>query len=259
MSTDTFAAPENFAAELVRRGLPVEYAERAAAECADHYRDLVDELLASGLDESAAQAQARARLGDARALVRKMARDYQRRYWCGRWPLLSFSLTPLPLATGAWIVAGFFSVQTYECVGGIGQWFGMSAPAPATIATIKLILLGGSTAVLAPLLLTLLFCRLARRAGCDRRWALLSVAQIAFLASLLCFHLDCANGRLFFEPALLRDLFFAETLTGFLRSYFVQPSQALQLALPLVAFAIFRWVERRQQQEFVGSRLTKTA
>jgi hypothetical protein len=125
----------------------------------------------------------------------------------------------------------------------------MSSPSSATIALLKLILLGGATAVFAPLMLTALFFWLARRAGCDRRWALLSVAQIAFLASLLCFHRDSANGRLFFEPAMFAQLFYATTLSEFLRSYFVQPSQALQIAIPLAAFVMFASIERRQRQD----------
>ena len=49
MNTDTPAPLEDIAADLVRRGLPVDYAQRAAAEFADHHRDLVDELQRSGL------------------------------------------------------------------------------------------------------------------------------------------------------------------------------------------------------------------
>ena len=58
MNTLTPAPPENIATDLVRRGLPVDYAQRATAELADHHRDLVAELRAVGLDETAASTEA---------------------------------------------------------------------------------------------------------------------------------------------------------------------------------------------------------
>ena len=45
MNNVTPAVPEHLAAELVRRGLPVEFAQRAASNSHDHRRDLVSELL----------------------------------------------------------------------------------------------------------------------------------------------------------------------------------------------------------------------
>ena len=84
--------------DLIRRGLPADYATRAAAEFSDHHRDLVEELQASGLSESQATTEASHRLGDSRTLVKKTVREYQRRFWCGRWPLLMFLFGPIPVA-----------------------------------------------------------------------------------------------------------------------------------------------------------------
>jgi hypothetical protein len=241
-------ALDGFIAQLTRRGLPIEYAERAGAELADHYGDLVTEQRAAGLDEPAAAAEATRRLGDSRMLVRKTVREYQRRYWCGRWPLISFVLAPIPAFICAWFVASLVSFQTYKVLGCAGEWLGMAAPAPATIGILKLILLGGSTAVAAPLALTFLYCRLARRAGCGRPWAALSVVQIAFLAGLLNFGVDYQRGILFFEPTGLRGIFFAPTFTAFLQSCSVQPLQAVQFAIPLAAFGLLVWHERHEQR-----------
>jgi hypothetical protein len=102
MNTVTPAAPEDFAAELVRRGLPVEYARRAASEIGDHHRDLVSELRAVGKDDSIAEYEAARRLGDTRTLIKKTVREYQRRHWCGRWPLLTFLFGPVVLLLAAW-------------------------------------------------------------------------------------------------------------------------------------------------------------
>jgi len=248
MNTVTSAVPETFAAELVRRGLPVDYAERAGTELADHFGDLAAELVASGLDEAAASQEAARRLGPQRMLVKKTVRAYQRRHWCGRWPLVSFVLAPIPAFICAWFVASLVSIQTYKVFGRAGEWLGIAAPAPATIGVLKLILLGGSTAVVAPLALTFLYCRRARRAGCGSQWAALSVLQIAFLAGLLSFGVDYQRGILFFEPTGLRGIVLAPTFTAFLQSCSIQPSQAVQFAMPLAAFGFLVWRERQRQQ-----------
>ena len=88
---------DGFQTELVRRGLPADYASGAAAELADHHRDVVEELRATGLDDSAAETEAAQRLGDRRLLVKKAVREFQRRHWCGRWPLLTFFIGPVVL------------------------------------------------------------------------------------------------------------------------------------------------------------------
>ena len=71
--------------ELIRRGLPAAYAERAVAELVDHRQDLLEELKATGISESQADTETVERLGSPRMLVKKTVREYQRRYWCGRW------------------------------------------------------------------------------------------------------------------------------------------------------------------------------
>ena len=219
----------------------------------DHFGDLVTEQRAAGLDEPAAVAEAARRLGDSRMLVRKTVREYQRRYWCGRWPLVSFALAPVPAFICAWFVASLASIQTYNVLGSAGKWLGMAAPAPATIGILKLILLGGATAVVAPLALTFLYCRLARRAGCGRPWAAPSVFQIAFLAGLLNFGVDYQRGMLFFEPTGLRGIVLAPTFTAFLQSCSLHPSQAVQFAMPLAAFGFLVWYERQVQKKAAAS------
>jgi hypothetical protein len=89
--------------QLVRRGLRVEYARRASEEIADHHGDLIEELCHSGLSESDATTEATRRLGDTRTLIKKTVREYQRRYWCGRWPLVTFLFGPIVLLFGAWL------------------------------------------------------------------------------------------------------------------------------------------------------------
>jgi hypothetical protein len=98
----TSNSPPDLVSQLIRRGLPVEYAQRAAAEIADHHRDLIDELQAAGISQSQAASEASHRLGDQRTLIKKTVREYQRRHWCGRWPLLTFLIAPIPFTTLTW-------------------------------------------------------------------------------------------------------------------------------------------------------------
>lgn len=81
-------------AELVRRGLPAGYARRTAEEIEDHRADLL-------VDLSSAE-EADERLGDLGVLARSIARDYRRRSWFGRWPVLSFAVLPPLLLAASW-------------------------------------------------------------------------------------------------------------------------------------------------------------
>jgi hypothetical protein len=60
MNTSTLELLDGIAAELIRRGLPADYAERAALELAEHHRDLVDELRNAGWTDTHAVLEARA-------------------------------------------------------------------------------------------------------------------------------------------------------------------------------------------------------
>jgi len=113
MHTNTPAALDGIAVELVRRGLPAEYAERAAAELADHHGDLVEELRPAGMSDSQAATEASLRLGDTRTLIRNTVREYQRRHWCGRWPLLTFLFGPVLLMLAAWAASGLLVFGTF--------------------------------------------------------------------------------------------------------------------------------------------------
>jgi hypothetical protein len=110
-----------FIGELVRRGLPLDYAQRAAVELADHQQDLSEELQATGLDEVTATAQAAGRLGSTKSLLKQTVRGYQRRHWCGRWPLLTFFLGPLALLLASWIatclVVALVSIVALNVIG----------------------------------------------------------------------------------------------------------------------------------------------
>lgn len=88
---------ESIREQLICRGLPLDYVEHSVAELIDHHSDITQELCCKGLTLEEAKGRATERLGDSRTLATRIVRDYQRRTWCGRWPLVSFALAPLPL------------------------------------------------------------------------------------------------------------------------------------------------------------------
>jgi hypothetical protein len=170
----------------VRRGLPIEYAQRAAAEIADHHRDLIDELQATGMSTPQAEMEATRRLGDARNLVKQTVREYQRRRWCARWPLLTFLIAPLPLLILSWtatalLVMGVFwpfiklgLVQTDQHDGIIStaEW----------IAD-RLVVAWFLFAV--PAMLVVVFARIARRAALSWQWVVLATCILAFSTGMI--------------------------------------------------------------------------
>lgn len=98
-------------AELVRRGLPADYARRTAEELDDHRADLLADLHAAGAEN--AEAIADEQLGETRKLAKRIASDYQRRSWFGRWPLTSFLLAPPLVLCAVWCacVLGIFAIS----------------------------------------------------------------------------------------------------------------------------------------------------
>src|SRR4051812_19847557 len=119
-SMNTPESLSDMVSDLIRRGLPVDYSERAAAEFTDHYRDLVEELQASGWSESQASVEASQRLGDPRTLAKKTVREYQRRYLCARWPLITFIVAPIPTILAAWLATGYSILGVIKVLGLLG-------------------------------------------------------------------------------------------------------------------------------------------
>jgi len=234
---------DEMAAGLANRGLPIEYAERTAAELSDHHRDLVEELTTAGMDEPAAQAEASSRLGDQKTLVKKAVRQYQRRHWCGRWPLLTFLFGPVVLLAIVW----FVTLLSVVGIGMLREAIGIEPMPPlGTVSTEKYIvcMLYKTWAVfLAPTALIYFLAKLASRAALGGQWTLLTATVLATLVGTLRLGFNQA-GDAFFAGFPLLPLFsysFSELLTWYASDF----SQMCQFLLPLVVAGIFLW--RAQQ------------
>lgn len=86
--------------ELIRRGLPADYARRTAEELDDHRADLLNDLRANNAADP--NTIANERLGETRQLAKKIARNYRRRTWLGRWPLVNFVVLPPVVLVAMW-------------------------------------------------------------------------------------------------------------------------------------------------------------
>jgi hypothetical protein len=218
-------SPAGLAHALVRHGLPVDYAQRAAAEITDHHRDLVDELQAAGMSQSQAATEATHRLGDPRALVKKTVREYQRRYWCARWPVLSFVVAPpLACAVARWLV-GAAVILSF-------RFFGIYRS--AEIGNVYLRLGAGYTLGImmfhvAPVFVAIGFVHWARRAACSMVWIVASGIGVGLFAALQVWFVD--------------EQQFGFTLAAHnpMRWYVLNPWQWFQFALPLAAGLGFHW------------------
>ena len=171
---------DGFQAELVRRGLPVEYSSGAATELADHHSDLVEELRANGFDASTAKNEAANRLGDRRQLVKKSVREFQRRHWCGRWPLLSFLIGPLVLLIATWTA----TILVLVAIGGVLKAAGVNPDfQDGTTNTTKYVFslfLIVWFVFLMPAVVILFLSRRARFSGLSRWWVVLAASVLAF-------------------------------------------------------------------------------
>ena len=234
MNALTPAVLDHIAVDLVCRGLPVDYAQRAAAELADHYRDLVAEFRATGMDEPAADEEANRRLGDTRTLVKKTVREYQRRFWCGRWPLMTFLLGPLPAMCLVSLAIALVLAGIATAGDAIGIRLG---PPDGKTSITELFCIEGIWCLLfalPPMLVAVVFLLLARRSGCGLAWGGIAGIEVAILSGLTHFNVDYQHGRLQMGWPLEMP-----TISGWLNWYFSSSwRHLLQFSLPLATCAI---------------------
>jgi hypothetical protein len=170
-----------FTNELVRRGLPMEYSRRAAEELADHQHDILEELQVAGMDEASAIATASERLGDSKSLLKKTVREFQRRHWCGRWPVMTFALGPMALLFVAWVGSSFFLVG----IGKLCEALGMQMPNSSHelgslgLAILYFVVIWFLLAI--PAAVVLFLSRLAMRSGVNLAWLVISSALLALM------------------------------------------------------------------------------
>ena len=184
--------------ELIRRGLPVEYAQRAASEFADHYRDLAEELQATGLSESQASTEASRRLGDPRSLAKKTVREYQRRYWCARWPLITFLLAPIPTVIIGWLATAYSILGVIKVLGLLGCAEVNEHTSDITSPAVRTLLFAfvAWSLLAIPAIVTFGFARLAKRSALHWRWVAITACIVGISVGTVRFE-RVADGKNF--------------------------------------------------------------
>src|SRR5262249_24026769 len=148
--------------ELSRRDLPREYLERVVREIADHQQDIQEEL---GPSDSTR------RLGDMRRLADALVAGFRARTFCGRHPLLTFVLAPIPVSIVAWTATGVACAW----LGSVGLPMSDQKPIAAwPVFSVWCLLSLYYFQMFAPFaLVSAGMCRLAYRTGRGKRLALL--------------------------------------------------------------------------------------
>jgi hypothetical protein len=260
---------ENLAAGLAQRGLPLEYAERTAAELSDHHRDLVAELTTTaGMDEPAAQAEASSRLGDQKTLIKKSVREYQRRHWCGRWPLLTVLIGPIALLAVVWVGSGLLCYY-------IGELFDQGTRTPLITTTAQYVAgMAGKVwfVFLTPAAVVYFLARRASSAALSWRWTVLTACILGMIVgSMKCGLVDTRlqpnpmtdmetgqpiEGNVFVVAVPMPQLY--SSFKTLFTWYSSDISLICQLLLPLVVAGIFLWrtqllAQRNQRNQLLGT------
>jgi hypothetical protein len=237
---------EMLRADLVRRGLPTDYARRAVQELADHHAD----LLANGPTREDGSDVAWRSLGNAKHLADNLVREYRAQTLIGRHPWITFVLAPAPVALVWWtatLLLGWMFV------------FGVVAPAldfaeGETVAQMDLrfvwtlVTFHYASLAAPPAIAAWWFSRLARRSGLGVRWITAACALIALVALVVVSDLrlpyESHQGRLIFGLALpLPEAWIPRPFTGFLSlGDLVHPATRLwQMVGPLAVMLCALW------------------
>jgi hypothetical protein len=233
MNMSTYEPLDGIVVELIRRGLPAEYAQRAVDELADHHRDLLEELQAAGWTDSHAKQEASRRLGEPHKLAQKTIREYQRRYWCGRWPLITFLLGPIPAYLSVLVLSGVMLACVFWILGIDDEY--------RTTTPIDYVWAYGAKfwiTLVAPLFVVAGYVWLAQRTALGRLWQCIAAGvlavQVGFMQCSFQFPTVDHPQRRFtvgyhfwFVPECWN--------TSLLRFFWNNPWQIVQFTLPLAA------------------------
>ncbi len=183
--------------ELRRRGLPRAYVERFLSELDDHYADLVEERSTSmgaarklqTIEDN--QNELQQRLGEPAQLAVFAAEQYRARSFWGRHRVLTFIISPLPLAGVLWIAVATGIVWTgmgivYACE----HWLGIAQDTwqpqdhlwgqAAMMVFVSWLII-----VFPPLTVAALLCRTARRNAVSWRWPIVACTLLALVLGFL--------------------------------------------------------------------------
>ncbi len=232
-------------AELVRRGLPADYARRTAQELDDHRADLLADLRADGDTDPVSIADER--LGETRKLAKRIASDYQRRSWFGRWPLVSFLLAPPLVLCAVWYacVLGIFAISA------VAHWFG-GPGMPAEYTTGRNIEAAWGFyyfsvtvfSFLIPCLVAYWYSRFALTAAQSRAYLLMACLSFGLMDGLV-YHQVWINPDYANRAANGFGVYFGDAAA--MSQFFSRPIQLAQLLAPVLVGVALLWRDNRRR------------
>jgi hypothetical protein len=227
--------PERLQEELRKRGLPPGYAARLAEELTDHFTDIQKESRSMDARSSAEETVGRPEL-----LAAVAGREFRRRTFAGRHPVLTFVLGPIPIVLVAFLAPLIACIGCCWLIGTIrGEDMVPGRPiyGEAVLSFVLTYLLRLTPFALS----TWLFVRLARRA---RRpaWGVIACAIVAVFASIFHVLISPATGA---EPGKLMIGF------DFGNQLAVWPEKGVQAAIPL-AFALWMCWRMRSSMDLTA-------
>jgi hypothetical protein len=214
---------DNLQRQLIGRNLPSKYVQRFLEEAADHLEDLMEETMEK-TDFSA-------RMGESEHVAEAAVAEYRRRGFLGRHPaaaFLTFAVSPL-LAFLVLMFAALIALVSAS------QWIGLIDNDGLHLGAAGRVVIACAlplTVIALPaMLLSFLYCRLARRTAIGTRWMLASCGALVVISSATYCQLTyagmSAHGCLF---------------------VFFGAKNAMQIAQFAIAAAFSWWLIRRSGQ-----------
>ncbi len=242
--------------ELIRHGLPTEYALRTAHELHDHRADLLAELRSANVPD--VEAIVNERIGETRVLAKQIALDYRRRTWLGRWPLVGIAVASLPLLLVGWIVSFGLVYVSGLLVAEVGTACGFGRPSTMVQAVLAYsLLLYFFTAV--PTAITFLWGRIALRTTNNRMYPLAICLMIALIAGSCWTDFKVSEtpgeGQLAITSpltALVLNQWMDQAAHPYIAFSYFGAREALQLLGPMVVGGWLILIETRRRRHALG-------
>jgi hypothetical protein len=232
---------------LAQSNLPPTYIWRFMEELSDHFQDITEETMST-------EANVLSRLGDPNQLAEAAIDSYRRHSFLGRHPTAAFvvfaisPLVSLIILSGLCMAGMWFSdealkwmgVNTEQCLRSLKRF----DPAATVIMPYLMSLL---IVVIPSILVSIFYCRFAKRLGIGRKWIIVSCVVLAATALM-----PICSAELSDVPGKSRLMvgawnpFRIEYLLGTLVHCFCNPRQMLQFIVPL---AIGVWYIRRKRDQ----------
>jgi hypothetical protein len=171
---------EDLRRRLIRHGLPGSYVQRFMEEVEDHLEDLKEKTMGS-------ESEAHARLGQSEQVAEAAAVAYRRRSFLGRHPLAALLVFAVSPVISLFVLTSLTFAGLMLALVAAGKRLGLIVDngvqlGPAVRATLPYALT--LAAVVVPsMILSLLYCGLARRTAVGRKWMLLPCAVLAVIAA----------------------------------------------------------------------------